>query len=210
VRRLHFLWALAAGFIAATPFHVCAQQPMPTVGVVFPASSATSRFPGFFLPSLKEFGWEDGRNCRVIFRWAEARIDRMPALNVLVVFSEPGILAAQRATTTIPIVVTASDMVRNELAASMAKPGGNVTGINLVAEELNIKRLEILHEAVAGARRIGTLVAPCLPQPKLETAAHQLDLDLIQVNARNPEEVTRRLDILESSHVTPSTCWTVR
>jgi putative tryptophan/tyrosine transport system substrate-binding protein len=139
VRRRHFVWALAAGFIAATPFHVCAQQPMPTVGVVFPASSATSRFPGFFLPSLKEFGWEDGRNCRVIFRWAEGRIDRMPALidelvsrqvNVLVVFSEPGILAVQRATTTIPIVATASDMVRNDPAASMAKPGGNVTGIS--------------------------------------------------------------------------------
>jgi putative tryptophan/tyrosine transport system substrate-binding protein len=69
-------------------------------------------------------------------------------------------------------------------------------------EELNIKRLEILHEAIAGARRIGTLIDPRLPpQPKLETAAHQLDLDLIRVDARNPEEVTRGLDMLESAHV---------
>ena len=91
----------------------------------------------------------------------------------------------------------------------MAKPSGNVTGINL-AEELNIKRLEILHEAVAGAKRIGALVAPRLPQPKLETAARQLDLDLIPVTAWNPVEVTRGLDILDSSHVTRSTCRTVR
>jgi len=81
VRWRDVVWALLGGRLVATvPLLVHAQQPMPTVGVVSPASSATSRFPGFFLPQLKEFGWEDGRNCRVIFRWAEGRIDRFPAL----------------------------------------------------------------------------------------------------------------------------------
>jgi ABC-type uncharacterized transport system substrate-binding protein len=84
-------------------------------------------------------------------------------LNVLVVFSELGIQAAQRATTTIPIVAIASDMVRHGLAPSVARPGGNLTGVNILAEDLNIKRLQILHEAVPGATRIGhslTLVYP--------------------------------------------------
>jgi putative tryptophan/tyrosine transport system substrate-binding protein len=152
-----------------------------------------------------------GRRSQLPRDLADGRIDRIPALvdelvsqqaNVLVVFSEPAIEAAQRATTSIPILATASDMVRSELAASVARPGGNITGINIVAEELNIKRLEILHEAVAGARRIGTIIDPRLPlQPKLETAAHQLDLDLISVTARNPEEITRGLDVLDSAHV---------
>ena len=93
-------------------------------------------------------------------------------------------------------------MVRSELAASVAKPGGNITGINIVAEDLNIKRLEILHEPVAGARRIGTLVDPRLPpQQKLETAARQLGLDLISVTVSDPEEITGGLDMLASVHV---------
>jgi putative tryptophan/tyrosine transport system substrate-binding protein len=160
---------------------------------------------------MKEFGWEHGRNCRVIFRWAEGHIDRFPALadelvsqqvNVLVVFSEPGIQAAQRATTTIPIVAIASDMVRHGFAASVARPGGNLTGVNILAEDLNIKRLQILHEAVPGARRIGTLVDPRLPpQPSLDTAAHELDLDLVPIIASDLDDVIPGLYALESAHV---------
>jgi hypothetical protein len=63
VRRRDVICALAAGLVATVPFQVCAQRAMPTVGVVSPASSATSRFAWLFLPQMKEFGWEDGRNC---------------------------------------------------------------------------------------------------------------------------------------------------
>jgi hypothetical protein len=73
VRRRDFIWVLGGGLVATAPSLVRARQAIPKVGIVSPASSATSAFPGFFLPQMKEFGWEDGRNCRVIFRWAEGR-----------------------------------------------------------------------------------------------------------------------------------------
>jgi putative tryptophan/tyrosine transport system substrate-binding protein len=84
----------------------------------------------------------------------------------------------------------------------VARPGGNLTGVNILAEDLNIKRLQILHEAVPGARRIGTLVDPRLPpQPSLDTAAHELDVDLVPVIATDPDDVISGLDALESAHV---------
>jgi putative tryptophan/tyrosine transport system substrate-binding protein len=209
VRRRDVIWVLASGLVASAPFQVCAQQAIPTVGVVYPTTTR-SPGPGILLLSLKEFGWEDGHNCHVLYRFAEGHVDRFPALvnelveqkvNVIIVFSELGIQAAQHATTTIPIVAVASDMVKHELAASVARPGGNLTGVNVLAEELNVKRLEILHEAIPGAKRIGTLIDPRLPpQPKLEMAAQQLGLDLVMITARSPEEVSRELGVLESAH----------
>jgi putative ABC transport system substrate-binding protein len=161
---------------------------------------------------MKELGWDDGRNCRVILRYAEGHIERFPTLidelvaqqvNVIVVFSDPGIQAALRATTTIPIVATASDMVKSGLAVSLAKPGGNLTGINVLAHELDVKRLEILHEAVVGAKRIGTLADGRMPsgQFELDVAARRLGVDLVLVTPRSPEEVISGLEVLESAHI---------
>jgi putative ABC transport system substrate-binding protein len=85
---------------------------------------------------------------------------------VIVVVGEASIWAAQRATTTIPLVGLAADMVRTGLASSMARLGGNLTGVNILAGELDVKRLEILHEAVPVARRMGTFA---LPDPGFDT-----------------------------------------
>jgi putative tryptophan/tyrosine transport system substrate-binding protein len=183
---------------------------MPVVGVVSVASPGTSRFLGFFLPQMKEFGWENGRNFRVIARFAEGQIDRFAALvdelvaqrvNVIVVFSDQAIQAAQRATATIPIVATASDLVKIGLAASMSKSGSNLTGVNVLAAELGAKRLEILHEAIADARRIGFLGQAEFVFSELDAAARQLALDLVRGITRGPDDVTRALDMLESAHV---------
>jgi putative tryptophan/tyrosine transport system substrate-binding protein len=137
---------------------------------------------------MKEFGWEENKNYRTLFRFAEGHIDRVPVLTdellaekvkVMVALGEASIQAAQRATKTIPIVGLSADMVRTGLAASMARPGGNLTGVNVLTSELDVKRLGILHEAVPAAKRIGVLALPDRAfdiLPELETAARQLDL----------------------------------
>jgi putative ABC transport system substrate-binding protein len=162
---------------------------------------------------LKEFGWDENQNYGVVYRWAEGHIDRVPSLidelvaqrvDVIVVFGAGSILAAQRATTTIPIVGFGPDMVRTGLAASMARPGGNLTGVSVLAGELDVKRLEILHEADPVAKRIGALVLPDPAfdsRPDLDAAARQLDLELLAIRVRRLEELTEGLDALQSAGV---------
>jgi putative ABC transport system substrate-binding protein len=164
MRRREFIALLGAS--VTWPFAARAQQAMPTVGVITPASPTTTIFGAVFSKLMKEFGWEEDRNYRTLFRYAEGNVDRFPVLtgellaenvNVIVTLGEAGIQAAQRATKTIPIVGMGADMVRTGLAASLAKPGGNLTGVNVLSGELDVKRLAILHEAVPAAKRIGAL-----------------------------------------------------
>ena len=162
---------------------------------------------------MKEFGWEENRNYRTLFRYAEGNVDRFPVLtdellaekvNVIVTLGEAGIQAAQRATKTIPIVGMGPDMVRTGLAASMARPGGNLTGVNVLSGELDVKRLAILHEAVTAAKRIGALALPDRgfdTLPELETAARQLDLELVAISVRGMDELARGFDALQSARV---------
>src|SRR5262245_14884565 len=128
---------------------------------------------------MQALGWEDGRNIRYIFMWADRRDDRFPALaadlvarpvNVIVVFGDPAFRAVQRATSTIPIVGLADDMVGSAFAASMARPGGNVTGVSILAGELDAKQLTLLHDLVTRTRRIDVLADPTtvLTVPELE------------------------------------------
>jgi len=162
MRRREFIALI--GSAAAWPLATRAQQVMPTVGIMTTASPTTTLGVRFVINSLKEFGWDENQNYRVVYRWAEGHIDRIPTLvdelvaervNVIVVFGEAGTQAAHRATKTIPIIGVAADMVRTGLAASMARPGGNLTGVNVLAGELDVKRLEILHQAFPVAKRIG-------------------------------------------------------
>jgi putative tryptophan/tyrosine transport system substrate-binding protein len=214
MRRRDFLWALGAGLAATAPLLVRAQPAMPTVGIVTGAASRrTSTFPIPFLRSMKELGWEESRDFRALFLWTEGDRDRIPGLvdelvarrvNVIVAFGKPAVERALGARTTIPIVCMSEDMVKSGLAASMAQPDGNVTGVSLLANELDLKRLQLLHEAVPTAKRIGVLAdatAYFSMRPQLDEAARVLNLELIYVDARNPEEVTQGLDILESAHV---------
>jgi putative ABC transport system substrate-binding protein len=160
---------------------------------------------------MRELGWEEGRNYQVLFQWAEGAVERFPALadklvsrhvNVIVALGEPPIEAARRATTTIPIVGMADDMVRMGLA-SMSRPGGNATGVNIQASELDVKRLELLHEALPAAKRIGVLADPAIPstRPQLEEAARKLDLVLVVVDASNVDAVADALDALASANL---------
>jgi putative tryptophan/tyrosine transport system substrate-binding protein len=210
MRRREFIALMGAS--VAWPFAARAQQAMPTIGILT-STSPTTTFLRFVPVSLKGFGWEENRNYRTIYRFAEGHMDRMPALadelvaqrvDVIVVATEPGIQAAQRATKTIPIVGMAADLVRTGLAATMARPGGNLTGVNILANEVDVKRLEILHEAVPAARRIGALALPHVSydtRPELEAAARQLDFELVLIAVSDVENLTEGLDALQSARV---------
>jgi putative ABC transport system substrate-binding protein len=171
--RIAFLVALALEVLVA-PAAVVAQQVEKVARICFlEAGSATTNqsFLDAFRRGLSELGYTEGRNVVIEQRWADGRNDRFPALlselitakcDVIVQASTPGAAAAKAATTTIPIVfVGVADPVGSGLIASLARPGGNLTGVTL-GEDLGLdgKRLELLREAIPKVSRIGVLWNP--------------------------------------------------
>jgi putative ABC transport system substrate-binding protein len=206
VRRREFITLL--GGAAAWPLAAHAQQGrMPLVGVLRPNPKEAEIFAEPFRRYMKAIGWEEGRNIRFLFVWADGRIERMPALigelmgqnvDIVVPFGDPAIRAAQQATQSIPIVAMTDDMVGSRLVASMARPGSNTTGVSILASELDVKRLEILREFVPHARRIAVLGDPSTisTRAQLATAARALGVELVRFEAQSPEEIDRALTAL--------------
>jgi putative ABC transport system substrate-binding protein len=172
IERRVFLSTLA-GAIAAWPLATRAQQSrLPVVGVLRPnPKDVNETFAEPFRRYMKAVGWELGRNIRFLFVWAEGSSERAPALvgeliaqqvDLIVPFGDPAIRAAQRATETIPIVGMTNDMVGSGLAASLARPGGNTTGVSILASELEqpSKFELVVNLKTAGA--IGMTIPPTL------------------------------------------------
>jgi putative tryptophan/tyrosine transport system substrate-binding protein len=161
------------GGAAVSPFAARAQQPaMPIIGFLSSLSPefTAERLRGF-RQGLKETGYIEAENVASEYRWAENQIDRLPALTadlirrqvaVIVAFGgRAPAVAAKAATTTIPVIFgVGEDPVRLGLVASLARPGGNMTGLNFFNQELGTKRLELLRELVPGATRIALLASP--------------------------------------------------
>src|SRR5438874_5758887 len=170
MRRRDFIIFLA-GAMAALPLAARAQQKaMPVIGVLNTGSPGSSGpFMDAFLQGLSEAGYVEGQNLAIEYRWAEGHYDRLPALaadlvgrkvDLIMATSPPSALAAKSATSTIPIVFRGgSDPVGDGLVASLARPGGNLTG-SALADDLTAKRLELLSELVPQARVIALLVNP--------------------------------------------------
>jgi len=196
------------GGAAAWPLDARAQQPaMPVVGLLGATSLVTNvdQLRAFRL-GLKEAGYVEGENVAIEYRWAENQFDRLPALaaelvrrRVAVIATSGGpavAFAAKAATTTIPIVFTVGeDPVRLGLVASLAQPGGNLTGINFLVGELSAKRLELLRALVPAATRVVVLVNPAQATNtestlrEVEAAARAMGLQIQVLNASTSREI---------------------
>jgi putative tryptophan/tyrosine transport system substrate-binding protein len=202
VRRRQFI-TLAGGTVATWPLAARAQQPpVPVIGLLDQRSpdELTDRLRGF-RQGLRDAGFVEGQNVAIEYRWAENKMERLPELaaefvrqQVAVIAATSGTspaLAAKAATPTIPIVFQLGpDPVQLGLVASLSRPGGNVTGVTQLVQEVAPKLLELLHELLPTARVMALLVNPADPvlaelnTSKVQVAAHALGLELHILNAR--------------------------
>src|SRR5215475_10806255 len=166
MKRREFI-GLLGGAAAAWPLAARAQQAakLPTIGFLGQSTrSATSEWTAAFVQRLRELGWIDGRNVAIEYRWGEGRNERFAQIaaefvrlkvDVLVTAGTPQVLAVKQATSVIPIVfAVAGDPVGTGIVASLARPGGNVTGLATLAADLAGKRLELLREVIPGLSRL--------------------------------------------------------
>lgn len=208
MRKRQFI-TLLAGAAAARPLSLGAQQgaKVARLGLLgaTSASSWASRAEAI-RSGLRDLGYQEGKDIVTESRWAEERYDRLPALaaelvglqvDVLLTYGTPGTLAAKRATTEIPIVFLYSgEAIAAGLVASLARPGGNVTGSTYFLPQLMAKRLELLKEAIPRLTRAAILVKPDNPLfrstlPVLQSAARALRIELQQVEAHGPGDFER-------------------
>jgi putative ABC transport system substrate-binding protein len=206
MRRREFLGALG-GLTAAWPLAARAQQPaMPVVGFVSSRSlDGSARHAAAFAKGLSESGYIEGQNAVVEYHWLGGQNDRLPSLMAdlvrrrvaaIATLGDPSTLAAKAATTTIPIAFGFSgDPVGHGLVASLARPGGNATGINFFTSEVLAKRLGLLHELVPKAVRVALLVNPTNAASTESTlrdvpeAARAIGLQIQVLNASTSREI---------------------
>ena len=212
MRRRDFV-ALLGGSVAAWPLAARAQQPtkIPRVGLLSTFSPSETRpWHQALRQGLRDLGWVEGENISIEYRYAEGRLDRLPGLasdlvrfQVDLIFTDTTspALAVKYATRTIPVVVaSASDFVESGLAQSVARPGGNITGLDQIAPELGGKRLELLKEIVP---KLSSVVALWNPQNKtstrnwneLQDPARQLGLLLHSLEVRNADELDKAFEV---------------
>jgi putative tryptophan/tyrosine transport system substrate-binding protein len=208
LRRREFI-TLLGGATATWPFAASAQQPakVPTVGFLGAESASTNQhFFDAFRQGMREHGYIDGKNVTFVERWAEGRSERFPELvgellslnvDVILAVSVPAALAAKHGTATIPIVFIASDPLGTGLVASLARPGGNLTGFSLfLGDEFSSKWLELLKEAVPRASRVAILWNPTNPASShyvtvLRGAAERLGIVLQFQPVNDPAQFDR-------------------
>jgi putative tryptophan/tyrosine transport system substrate-binding protein len=204
MRRREFI----AGLGGAAAWALAARAQQPPVPVIGYLGNGTLETAAFFVRALKrglsEAGYVEGRDLGIEYRWAEYRLERLPALAadlvrhrvaLIVAGATPGALASKAATNSIPIVFQiAADPVATGLVASLSQPGGNATGIYNLTVDLAAKRLELLHEVLPAATSIAFLTNPtdsAFAEPEareLQAAARILGLRLLVLNASDKSE----------------------
>ena len=205
MKRREFI-KLIAGSTAAWPFTARAQQSanLPTIGLLGAATpSAWSQWVAAFVQRLHELGWIEDHTVHIVYRWAEGRDERYAEiaaefvrLKVDVIVTTGGaVLATKRATSVIPIVfAVALDPVGSGMVASLARPGGNVTGLSLQSTDLSGKRLELLRAAVPGLRRLAIIANASYPAAMLELGEVQATARSLGIEVAAPE-IRRAEDI---------------
>jgi putative ABC transport system substrate-binding protein len=215
LRRREFI-TLLGGAAVAWPLAARAQQ----TGKVYRIGYlGVTSYAGYareieaLLSGLRRLGHEEGKNIAIVYQFAEADYDRLPALaselatskvDTIVTHSTPGARAAKQATSTIPIVVTAAaDLVSSGLVPSIARPSGNLTGLTFFFAEICAKRVELIKEAVPGATRVGVLVNPANPSGEMALtamarAAGSLQVELLPVKVTAPDDIAGAFAMLVS------------
>jgi putative ABC transport system substrate-binding protein len=210
---------LLGGAAAAWPLAARAQQAtIPVIGFLHPASpdALPDRLRGF-RQGLKDTGYVEGENATIIYRFAENQIERLPAMAgelvrsqvaVIAAANSPAALAAKAATTTIPIVfITPEDPVRLGLVPSLSRPGGNLSGINLLSGELQAKRLELLRQLVPRVARVAVLVNQANVENTettirdVEAAARDIGLQIQVLKASSSGEINAAFATLAREQV---------
>jgi putative ABC transport system substrate-binding protein len=212
-RRREFITLL--GGAAAWPLAARAQQPakLPTIGLLGSSTPlAMSQWVAAFVQRLRDLGWTEGRTVVIEYRWAEGRSSRAAEIaaefvrlkvDVIVLYSTSPVLAAKQATSVIPIVfAAANDPVGANLVASLARPGGNVTGLSVQQADVAGKKLELLREVVPGLRHLAIMANTGNPGVMLEmgeaqAAARTLGLEAITVEIRRAEDIAPGFDALK-------------
>jgi putative tryptophan/tyrosine transport system substrate-binding protein len=206
MKRRDFI-TLLGGAVVAWPLAAKAQQggKRATIGLLGSGTAgAQSQWTAAFVQRMRELGWSEGRNLAIEYRWAEGRTERLPELadelvrlkiDVIVTHNTPPPLAAKQATSVIPIVfATAGDPVGTGIVASLARPGGNVTGLSSQSPDAAGKRLELLRQLVPGLRRLAVLSDIGNPftereKGEVQRAARTLGLELATVDIRRAEDI---------------------
>jgi putative ABC transport system substrate-binding protein len=207
MRRRDFITALGGMAAAAWPLAARGQQTSsrPTIGFLRAnMQSANDRLVAHFVQRLGELGWIEGRTIAIEYRWSEGRRERLPEIvaefvqlkvAVMVLEGTAAALAAKQATSVIPIVFPVSgDPVGSGLVASLARPGGNVTGLSIQQTDLNGKRLDLMHEVLPGLRRLAIMAnvdAPIAVQDmrEIQAAARMLGFEVATFEVRRVEDI---------------------
>jgi putative tryptophan/tyrosine transport system substrate-binding protein len=214
VRRREFI-TLLGGVAATWPLAARAQQParLPTIGFLGSSTPlAMSQWVAAFVQRLRDLGWTEGRTVVIEYRWAEGRSSRAAEIaaefvrlkvDVIVTYSTAPVIAAKQATSVIPIVfAAANDPVGANLVASLARPGGNVTGLSVQQTDVAGKKLELLREVVPGLRHLAIMANTGNPGGMLEmgeaqAAARTLGLEAITIEIRRAEDIAPGFDALK-------------
>ncbi len=217
MRRREFIVLLGAA--VALPNPTCAEQSeMPVVGFLNSGSSqGFQTILAAFRQGLSESGYVEGQNLTIDYRWADGDYERLPRLaadlvgnqvSAILAGAPPAIIAAKSTTTTIPIVFTSGgDPVELGFVSSLNRPGGNVTGVSFLVNELGAKRLELLRELVPAATSVGFLANPTRPsfQSEVKNAqqgARALGLELKILNASTESEIDQSFAKLSRQQIT--------
>jgi putative ABC transport system substrate-binding protein len=213
MRRREFI-TLLGGAAAAWPVAARAQQTgkLPTIGFLGGTTpSAAGQGVAAFVQRLRELGWTESRNLAIEYRWAEGRSERFAEIAAefvrlkvdVIVTAGPPVFAAKQATSVIPIVfATVADPLGSGLVASLARPGGNVTGLSLTSPELAGKRFELLREAIPGLRRLAIMANADYPPAareldEVETAARPLGIETIALRIRQAADIAPAFEELK-------------
>src|SRR6516162_9217894 len=211
LRRREFITLL--GGAAAWPLAARAQQPakMPTIGFLGGSPSIEIQRVAAFVQRLRELAWIDGHNLAIEYRWAEGRKEQYTEaaaglvrlkVDVIVTLATPSSLAAKQATSVIPIVFAGvGDPVGTGLVASLARPGGHVTGLSVQSDELASKRVELLRDVIPGLRRLAIMADVGNPGSVLEmgeaqAAARKFGLEVTTSEIRRAEDITPAFEAL--------------